>query len=630
MKPLVIYILTGGQLEEAQAQLYRAANLLEKLRESGSQSGVYRVALYDLQSATYQALQRVLVTQGKHNEALAVAERGRTRDFIDLLQERQGGGRALHDVPRYVNDPLVTPESITELVKNENATVLYYSIAAGHLYSWLITPNGGIVKFHDSLLSDAEHDNEAAAELDHDSSVAYASALLDQYITQVRDALGVEPHLNLNRTTSLSESEVGEDAWERDLVLSSGMASRSYMSADEDELSIASGPSLASTPRSSFLSGRSLRKLNGVRSSSSSKKPGWSAKPPLRALYELLIAPMEDALPASSFENEGSDLALVLQADLYLVPFAVLKGSMSKDCLFRRFRLITVPSLLALRGQRASSRKNTFNASSTLVVGNPKIPTSFDQWDSNPSAEHEAKIVSELFGTKPLLGSSATKAEVVRQLPTADCVHFATHVSWKLSAVILSTGLSESRLATTTTEGDGLDFLGDVSNDETPALSDFLLTAADILDRKLVAKLVVIGAAHNHSSRNRITSDGVTSLTRSFLSAGAQCVLIALWPVPDLACKLLLKAFYGGLLRGMGASHALCQAMHVVQGTKQFSHPSNWAGFMLVGSDVVFVKKELQMSTAMARLLDNPTHCRDALKVLAHLVSKALRLMPRG
>jgi len=627
-----------NKLEIAQDHLYRAADLLEKLREEGNQTGDYKVSLYELQEATYQVLQRVLVSIGRHEDALAVAERSRTRDFIDLLQERQGNRQSGNSISTYLENPLMTSHQITDFVRSQKATVLYYSIAAGHLYSWLITPKKGIVKFHDLLLADGDHDSEVAGDLDQSGSEGYSQAftLLDSYITQVRDALGVEPHLNLNRTTSLSESET-EDTWERGSIISAGTGPLSYMSADEDDSislsSLSFSSSFRSNSRMKFLSRKKVQKLNGVRTND--KKLGWTGKPPLRALYELLIAPMEDALPASSsFDGEDSELALVLQGDLFLVPFPVLKGSLSKEYLFRRFRLIVIPSLqsLSTNTKVMASRRSGLDASSVMVIGNPKVPTTFGQWESNPSAEHEAKIVAELFNSKPLLGNVATKREIVRRLPKAQCVHFATHVSWKLSSLILAPQNSDERLSTSagSPERASLDVLGDMSPDEAPALSEFLLTASDILDSKLSAKLVVIGAAHNHSSRNRITSDGVIGLTRSFLSAGAQCVLISLWPVPDLACKLLLKAFYGGLLQGMLASRALCQAMQVVQGTKQFSHPSNWAGFILVGGDSALTNKEALMSGAISKLLDNPGNCRDALKVLVHLVDKAQQRIRQG
>ncbi len=50
----------------------------------------------------------------------------------------------------------------------------------------------------------------------------------------------------------------------------------------------------------------------------------------------------------------------------------------------------------------------------------------------------------------------------------------------------------------------------------------------------------------------RINSDGVVGLTRAFLAAGAQCVLFCLWPVPEMAAKILLKTFYTALLKVTG------------------------------------------------------------------------------
>lgn len=74
---------------------------------------------------------------GHHDEALAVAERGRTRAFADLLVERQTGQQD--------SDPYtpVTVEHILDTVNGQRALVLYYSVAAGYLYSWLLAPGSG-------------------------------------------------------------------------------------------------------------------------------------------------------------------------------------------------------------------------------------------------------------------------------------------------------------------------------------------------------------------------------------------------------------------------------------------------------------------------------------------------------
>lgn len=74
---------------------------------------------------------------GHHDEALAVAERGRTRAFADLLVERQTG---LQDSDPY--SP-VTVDQVLETVHGQRGLVLYYSLAAGYLYSWLLAPGAG-------------------------------------------------------------------------------------------------------------------------------------------------------------------------------------------------------------------------------------------------------------------------------------------------------------------------------------------------------------------------------------------------------------------------------------------------------------------------------------------------------
>lgn len=79
----------------------------------------------------------VRLISGHHDEALAVAERGRTRAFADLLVERQTGQQD--------SDPYtpVTVEHILDTVNGQRALVLYYSVAAGYLYSWLLAPGSG-------------------------------------------------------------------------------------------------------------------------------------------------------------------------------------------------------------------------------------------------------------------------------------------------------------------------------------------------------------------------------------------------------------------------------------------------------------------------------------------------------
>lgn len=371
------------------------------------------------------------------------------------------------------------------------------------------------------------------------------------------------------------------------------------------------------------------------------------ARPPLRALYDLLIAPMEGGLMHSSGPvGRHRQLVLVLEGELYLIPFALLKGSSSNEYLYERFALIAVPSIRSLSPQSKSHlRKNppTYSSSTSMaaVVGNPKLPSAvMDRWlwGPMPSAEEEAYMVSELLGCQPLVGNVATKERVMSALTQAECVHFATHISWKLSALVLTPsadsnpGGSKSSFGHPYTIPESLRVQDDASDGESisdcPPLQELLLTAADVLDLRLPVKLVVLGSSQE--SNSKVTADGVIALTRAFLAAGAQCVLVSLWPVPVAASKMFLHAFYSSLLNGLKASAALGEAMKVVQSSKAFSHPSNWAGFMLIGSDVKLNSPSSLIGQALTEILQHPERARDALRVLLHLVEKSLQRIQNG
>ncbi|KAB0364507.1 hypothetical protein FD754_008663 [Muntiacus muntjak] len=377
------------------------------------------------------------------------------------------------------------------------------------------------------------------------------------------------------------------------------------------------------------------------------RRQSLSARPPLRALYDLLVAPMEGGLMHSSGPvGRHRQLVLVLEGDLYLIPFALLKGSSSNEYLYERFALIAVPSIRSLGPQAKSQLRKSppaYSSSTSMaaVVGNPKLPSAvMDRWlwGPMPAAEEEAYMVSELLGCQPLVGSVATKERVVSALTQAECVHFATHISWKLSALVLTPSVDgapaggKSSFGHPYTIPESLRVQDDASDGESlsdcPPLQELLLTAADVLDLRLPVKLVVLGSSQESSGK--ITADGVVALTRAFLAAGAQCVLVSLWPVPVAASKMFLHALYSSLLNGLKASAALGEAMKVVQSSKAFSHPSNWAGFMLIGSDVKLNSPSSLIGQALTEILQHPERARDALRVLLHLVEKSLQRIQNG
>ncbi|CAJ1070057.1 tetratricopeptide repeat protein 28 [Xyrichtys novacula] len=371
-------------------------------------------------------------------------------------------------------------------------------------------------------------------------------------------------------------------------------------------------------------------------------------------------------------------LLLVLEGELYLIPFALLKGSSSNEYLYERFSLISVPSLASLwaaikpHSRRGGPLLCSDGGSVAAVVGAPRLPPSvMDRWlwGPLPSAQEETLWLGEQLGCHPLNGANATKERVLSALGQAECVHFATHISWKLAALVLAPGqehpgggggggrprekspcdasgdpggqsgrvrgsFSRSRSSPGRLRGaeetseDGESVCDVESVCDSPPLHDFLLTAADILDLCLSVKLVVLRSYPESSSR--VSADGVVGLTRAFLAAGVQCVCVSLWPVPVAASKLFTHTFYTALLNGTKASAALTEAMKTLQSSKHFSHPSNWAGYMLIGSDVKLNSPMSLVGQALAEILQFPERARDALRVLLHLVEKSLQRIQSG
>ncbi|CAH1107767.1 unnamed protein product [Psylliodes chrysocephalus] len=631
---LGLALWANGDLEGAQKQLEITTHLLENIRRETKNSQDYKLSLFELQSSSYQVLQRVLVCLNRHEEALLMAERGRNRAFVDLLLERQGWGelKMKSRNSRIEEFGMNNLDHIKDIVNRQRAAVLYYSIAAGFLYSWLILPTKGVVKFHCVPLTESS-DNSVCDNID---PVPSGTGLLEKLVNSVRDSLGLEA----SSCPTIAEDHADDTLSERTGFLR--MVNRQHL-MNSSNYSLSSLFSLGSV-------GGSVASLQGSTRSSAStqgstrvgRRQSWKGPSCLHTLYTMLLQPFEEYLTSKgSSSKDGSnrrELILVLEGDLYLVPFPLLRSANeNSEYLCERFSLFVVPNLSTLRSGRLRKQDETVSTVRSIVVGNPKLPSAVTEhwgWKDIPQSEQEATMVAELLQTQALVGSLATKEQVISQIQEAECIHFATHVSWKLSSLVLSPAevldQTQSKRLYMTDNSEEEEHNELSVSAELPSLSEFLLSAADILSLKLSARLVVISSSHTREPQGWATSDGLVALVRSLLAAGAQTVLVSLWPVPETATKILLRAFYSALLQGTRAARALVEAMQTVQHTKHFAHPANWAGFVLIGSNVRLSNKVALMGQALCELLKHPEKCRDALRVTLHLVEKSLQRIHRG
>uniref|UniRef100_A0A182NRB1 TPR_REGION domain-containing protein n=1 Tax=Anopheles dirus TaxID=7168 RepID=A0A182NRB1_9DIPT len=661
---LGLSLVASGDDDAARQQMESAAQILESIR-SDQVTPEARTQLYELQTSCYQTLQRVLVGLGRTEEALVAAERCRSRMGADSNQSAENSLNNRKTL-------LTCSEYIFDTVNRSKTSIIYYSLAGNDLYAWFLQPQKRIVRFHATKLDEQTlpmmkkkalmaPGGTGAMPADKKSITAPASAtseagaseqsLLEQYVNYVRDCLGVNSGSVLQEGDgsgwkSSNENLIDDFANERAGFLR--MVNRNHLlnSSNYSLSSLFSLGSVGGSVASLQGSTRSIGSLQGsTRSRRSNMLPPWQGPSCLHVLYNLLLAPFEDLLPdiSTTARIGRRELILVLEKELYLVPFAILRsGDEDGEYLSERCSLLTVPSLHTLRQKsRIKTREPAEGLNSALVIGGPKIPSSLSDtwgWSDSPASLQEAAMVSDMLNTKPLVSSSATKEAIVSELPAAECVHFAANVSWKLGAVVLSPGeVLDSQSQKRFYPNAGGELMGgdndeetndlSTSNMEIPPLSDFILSAADLLSMKLSAKLVVLSSYH---SVEPITGSGVANLAGSWLFAGTGAVLVSLWPVPETAAKILLRAFYSALLQGTRAARALAEAMQTVQHTKHFAHPANWAGFILIGGNVRLSNKVALIGQALCELMRTPDKCRDALRVCLHLVEKSLQRIHRG
>lgn len=77
-----------------------------------------------------------------------------------------------------------------------------------------------------------------------------------------------------------------------------------------------------------------------------------------------------------------------------------------------------------------------------------------------------------------------------------------------------------------------------------------------------------------------IKGEGLVGLTRGFMYAGANKVLVSLWKVPDAATAEFMSVFYRFMLEDNLTPAA---ALNATQQHPEYSHPYYWAAFILQG-----------------------------------------------
>jgi len=214
---------------------------------------------------------------------------------------------------------------------------------------------------------------------------------------------------------------------------------------------------------------------------------------------------IENNLGMDGWGIDGT-LYVVPRGSLYFLPWGVLDQSAP---------VVVLPT----GGWIARGTNGAKSSRPAVVLGDPELN---GELPALPGARREAVSISKAYRVASLIGSEATEAALRSSVERGvDVLHLATHGTFNPYDPM------ESAL-----------FLSDASG-----LSSDRLTAADLFERPLVAKLVVLSACETGLGRAE-AGDDFLGLARSFYLGGAVSVVNSLWPVEDAPTQLYMEAFH--------------------------------------------------------------------------------------
>ncbi|HEU4687069.1 MAG TPA: CHAT domain-containing protein, partial [Vicinamibacterales bacterium] len=115
------------------------------------------------------------------------------------------------------------------------------------------------------------------------------------------------------------------------------------------------------------------------------------------------------------------------------------------------------------------------------------------------------------------------------------------------------------------------------------ATDDGLLQAREILSLRLHATLVTLSACDTSTGAAQ-GQDGVASLVRPFVAAGARAVVANLWAADDTFSAAMMREFYRELARGSDIGESLRQAkLRMIETFGPEAVPRLWSGVLVHG-----------------------------------------------
>lgn len=339
-----------------------------------------------------------------------------------------------------------------------------------------------------------------------------------------------------------------------------------------------------------------------------------SVRDPGRGDVEKLAGMLDSMVmrPVRRLTGDAKHLLISPDGDLSLVPIEALIDENGNHLLesFSVSYLTSGRDLLRMQIERES--KGSAVVVADPVFGQPiqQVPTASTRASRRPAiarrsvtstrnlsdtyfapiagTAREAASIQALFPEVRLFTGSAATETAVKSLGAPSILHIATHGFFldnsdpdrKADAEI-----KNMRIPRQTVENpllrSGLAFAG--ANQRSSGEDDGILTALEASGLNLWGtKLVVLSACDTGVGEIR-NGEGVYGLRRSFVLAGAESLVMSMWPVSDLVTRELMTGYYKNLKAGMGRGEALRQVQLAMIKRPTRKHPFYWASFIHSG-----------------------------------------------
>ena len=201
----------------------------------------------------------------------------------------------------------------------------------------------------------------------------------------------------------------------------------------------------------------------------------------------------------------------------------------------------------------------------------------------------EAESIHALFPDAHVLTGDRASEAALEQLSGPKILHIATHGFFLQDA---------SQAPDTSAGSNGADSVATAGIENPLLRSGLALSGANLArDRRGEGILTALQASNLNLWGTKLVTlsacdtgvgevkngEGVYGLRRSFFLAGAETLVMSLWPVSDYLTREMMHSYYSGLKKGLGRGEALRQTKLALLKRKDHQHPFYWASFIQAG-----------------------------------------------